>query len=310
MRALTAFVLRSRHPSPALAAVHCSLLHTHPSQPTRRRSPSASARPPVSDLVALVDGSALRTSSHTVPYRRSLRVPCNSRRSSFLHLAFVDNRRRRHRCRNFVGLELESAYGGVQGSSRGAGCDRHLAAQHHGRQHTAHRLTPATLTVLSTFAVYSYCSRLTHSLQLVCHSIVDRAQVEYDSKTRVHPAGVHLDIHRVQNQPKRVWWPHDTGIFDYYTRQQHPCTHAAHSTTVEGTDAVLLCAAAVMMVDPDAPSASQPTNRHWLHWLLVNVPGHWATGDSMPLGRGNLVMTYQGQLSLACLPLCLSPAAP
>ncbi|KAJ7055615.1 hypothetical protein C8F01DRAFT_1087913 [Mycena amicta] len=26
------------------------------------------------------------------------------------------------------------------------------------------------------------------------------------------------------------------------------------------------------MVDPDAPSAAQPVNKHWRHWLLFNPP--------------------------------------
>ena len=29
----------------------------------------------------------------------------------------------------------------------------------------------------------------------------------------------------------------------------------------------------LMMVDPDAPSRRNPTNREWLHWLVVNIPG-------------------------------------
>lgn len=28
----------------------------------------------------------------------------------------------------------------------------------------------------------------------------------------------------------------------------------------------------VMMLDPDDPSAADPSNRSWLHWLVVNVP--------------------------------------
>lgn len=28
-----------------------------------------------------------------------------------------------------------------------------------------------------------------------------------------------------------------------------------------------------MMVDPDAPSPTDPQARSWVHWLLVNVPG-------------------------------------
>jgi phosphatidylethanolamine-binding protein (PEBP) family uncharacterized protein len=26
------------------------------------------------------------------------------------------------------------------------------------------------------------------------------------------------------------------------------------------------------LVDPDAPSRSQPSNKEWIHWLVVNIP--------------------------------------
>ncbi|KAI6656338.1 Protein D3-like [Oopsacas minuta] len=29
----------------------------------------------------------------------------------------------------------------------------------------------------------------------------------------------------------------------------------------------------LMMIDPDAPSRADPKYRHWLHWLVVNIPG-------------------------------------
>lgn len=29
----------------------------------------------------------------------------------------------------------------------------------------------------------------------------------------------------------------------------------------------------LVMVDPDAPSKSSPTQRSWLHWLVVNIKG-------------------------------------
>lgn len=35
-----------------------------------------------------------------------------------------------------------------------------------------------------------------------------------------------------------------------------------------------------MMVDPDAPSPTNPQARSWVHWLVVNVPGTQITGGS------------------------------
>ncbi|KQK06691.1 protein MOTHER of FT and TFL1 homolog 1 [Brachypodium distachyon] len=29
----------------------------------------------------------------------------------------------------------------------------------------------------------------------------------------------------------------------------------------------------LVMIDPDAPSPSEPSMREWLHWLVVNIPG-------------------------------------
>ena len=29
----------------------------------------------------------------------------------------------------------------------------------------------------------------------------------------------------------------------------------------------------LMLIDPDAPSRADPKWRHWLHWLVVNIPG-------------------------------------
>jgi large subunit ribosomal protein L35 len=30
----------------------------------------------------------------------------------------------------------------------------------------------------------------------------------------------------------------------------------------------------LLMVDPDAPSRENPVKRSWLHWMVVNIPGH------------------------------------
>lgn len=44
----------------------------------------------------------------------------------------------------------------------------------------------------------------------------------------------------------------------------------------------------VLLVDPDAPSHTAPRFRHWLHWLVVNVP------NSCNVREGNTVMPYAG----------------
>ncbi|KAL3185690.1 hypothetical protein MRX96_028593 [Rhipicephalus microplus] len=48
----------------------------------------------------------------------------------------------------------------------------------------------------------------------------------------------------------------------------------------------------VILLDPDAPSRSDPKMRHWLHWLVVNVPHNETTtlmkyaGPTPPPGSG------------------------
>ncbi|KAH6933142.1 hypothetical protein HPB50_012493 [Hyalomma asiaticum] len=48
----------------------------------------------------------------------------------------------------------------------------------------------------------------------------------------------------------------------------------------------------VILLDPDAPSKSDPKMRHWLHWLVVNVPHNDTTtltkyaGPTPPPGTG------------------------
>lgn len=88
------------------------------------------------------------------------------------------------------------------------------AALQHIRASQVH--SPAPLSLTSVANSSAVCTPL-----VLCRP---RRQIEYDSKTRVHPIGVHLDVHRVQNQPKRIWWPHETGSNDYYTRHQHNTT--------------------------------------------------------------------------------------
>ncbi|CEO95552.1 Phosphatidylethanolamine-binding protein [Plasmodiophora brassicae] len=37
----------------------------------------------------------------------------------------------------------------------------------------------------------------------------------------------------------------------------------------DGTDQLYT----LLMVDPDAPSRTNPTRREWVHWIVVNIPG-------------------------------------
>nr|AHY23236.1 flowering locus T [Agapanthus praecox subsp. orientalis] len=44
----------------------------------------------------------------------------------------------------------------------------------------------------------------------------------------------------------------------------------------------------LVMIDPDAPSPSDPTMREWVHWVVVNIPG--GTDPS----QGQEVVPYMG----------------
>ncbi|KAL6546685.1 hypothetical protein OROMI_022406 [Orobanche minor] len=44
----------------------------------------------------------------------------------------------------------------------------------------------------------------------------------------------------------------------------------------------------LVMVDPDAPSPSEPTLREWLHWLVIDIPG----GSNA--SQGKELMPYMG----------------
>lgn len=43
----------------------------------------------------------------------------------------------------------------------------------------------------------------------------------------------------------------------------------------------------LIMTDPDAPSRKQPTNREYLHWLVVNIPG-------AAVDKGDVLTAYVG----------------
>ncbi|KAJ8713089.1 hypothetical protein PYW08_008393 [Mythimna loreyi] len=43
----------------------------------------------------------------------------------------------------------------------------------------------------------------------------------------------------------------------------------------------------LVMTDPDAPSRAKPTSREWLHWMVVNIPGH-------DLTAGETIAQYVG----------------
>jgi len=92
------------------------------------------------------------------------------------------------------------------------------------------------------------------------------AQLEYDSKNVVN-TGNTLEIHPTQNQPGRIYWDHEKGAHNYYT---------------------------LMMVDPDAPNPKTHEYRHWLHWLIVNIPSSAASGDHIDVRKGHTVAAYKG----------------
>lgn len=94
--------------------------------------------------------------------------------------------------------------------------------------------------------------------------------MEYDSKNIVS-TGNHLEIHPTQNQPGRIYWEHEKGVHNYYT---------------------------LMMVDPDAPSAKTHEYRHFLHWLIVNIPSAAAHGDHIDVRKGHTVAAYKGHTRL------------
>ncbi len=48
----------------------------------------------------------------------------------------------------------------------------------------------------------------------------------------------------------------------------------------------------LLMVDPDAPSASDPEFRHFLHWFVVNIPG--GGGDHINVHSGHTIAGYMG----------------
>lgn len=87
------------------------------------------------------------------------------------------------------------------------------------------------------------------------------AHVEYDSKHHVN-LGNELDVAHTQKAPK-VHFPTQKG--HYYT---------------------------LAMMDPDAPSRKTHEYRHWLHWLILNIPG---TGsDHIHVDSGHVTSAYTG----------------
>uniref|UniRef100_A0A453QR66 Flowering locus T n=1 Tax=Aegilops tauschii subsp. strangulata TaxID=200361 RepID=A0A453QR66_AEGTS len=65
---------------------------------------------------------------------------------------------------------------------------------------------------------------------------------------------------------------------------QHVCL-GRHTTNAPSC--IWLCASSLVMVDPDAPSPSDPNLREYLHWLVTDIPG--TTGASF----GQEVMCYE-----------------
>ncbi|CAD6994069.1 phosphatidylethanolamine-binding protein homolog F40A3.3 [Ceratitis capitata] len=81
-------------------------------------------------------------------------------------------------------------------------------------------------------------------------------QLSYPSGVKVEP-GKELTPTQVKDQPTATWQADDN---DFYT---------------------------LFMVDPDAPSRAEPTNREILHWLVVNIPGN-------KVAEGQTVAEYIG----------------
>jgi len=48
----------------------------------------------------------------------------------------------------------------------------------------------------------------------------------------------------------------------------------------------------LVCVDPDAPSPEHPRFRHWLHWLVINIPGNG--GEHVDTHQGNTLAPYIG----------------
>ncbi|XP_027111663.1 protein MOTHER of FT and TFL1 homolog 1-like [Coffea eugenioides] len=67
-------------------------------------------------------------------------------------------------------------------------------------------------------------------------------------------------------------------------------SHSAHkpAVRVNGSRARAASLFTLVMVDPDAPSPSDPTFREWLHWIVVNIP---EGGDA---SEGKELVAYQG----------------
>nr|QVX19914.1 mother of FT [Anemia villosa] len=50
----------------------------------------------------------------------------------------------------------------------------------------------------------------------------------------------------------------------------------------------------LVMVDPDAPSPSEPTMREWLHWIVTDIPATQGTVISSDGIKGNEMVPYEG----------------
>lgn len=60
----------------------------------------------------------------------------------------------------------------------------------------------------------------------------------------------------------------------------------------------------VTMVDPDAPSRKEPSNREYRHWLVVNVKGKdVSSGRTSTVYEGPNPPKDSGSLSVLCIKL-------
>ncbi|XP_039954003.1 phosphatidylethanolamine-binding protein homolog F40A3.3-like isoform X2 [Bactrocera tryoni] len=81
-------------------------------------------------------------------------------------------------------------------------------------------------------------------------------QVNYPSGAKVE-SGKELTPTQVKDQPTVSWEAEDDALYTLF------------------------------MVDPDAPSRAEPSNREFLHWLVINIPGN-------KVAEGQTVAEYIG----------------
>jgi len=102
--------------------------------------------------------------------------------------------------------------------------------------------------------------------------------------------------HRVVPDVLDTWPPH-TAVMQYHHHHEANLGNTLAISDTQSQPKVLFPSEkgamyTVTVVDPDAPSASDPEYRHFLHWLVVNVPG--TGGDHIDVHQGNTIAAYMG----------------